>query len=84
MKAKMITRIHPSSLGELLLGIGLVVVQLCAWPIQSKPEMVPDHSPEFAKIQKWKVSSQAVREGYQESSGTSHLNESPYVTFNQS
>jgi len=84
MKTKMITRIRPSSLGELLLGIGLVVVQLCVWPMQIKRETVSGHSPEFARIQKWKVSSQATREGYQESSGTSHLNESPYVTFNQS
>jgi hypothetical protein len=52
--------------------------------MQIKRETVSGHSPEFARIQKWKVSSQATREGYQESSGTSHLNESPYVTFNQS
>ena len=52
--------------------------------MQSKRETVSDHSPEFAKIQKWKVSSQATRKGYQESSGTSHLKEIPYVTFNQS
>jgi len=84
MKTTMITRTHPSGLGELLLGIGLVVVQLCALPMQSKRQTVSDHSPEFARTQKWKVSSQATREGYQESSGTSHLNESPYVTFNQS
>jgi hypothetical protein len=84
MKTKMITRTHPSGLGELLLGIGLVVVQLCTSPMQNQRETVSDHSPEFANIQKWKVSSQAARKGYQESSGTSHLKGSPYVTFNQS
>ena len=80
----MITRIHPRSLGELLLGIGLVVVQLCAWPMQIKRETFLDHSQEFDKIQKWRVSSQATRKGYQESSGTSHLKAISYVTFNQS
>ena len=84
MKTKMITRIRPSSLGELLLGIGLVVVQLCALPMQSKRQTVSDHSPEIANIHKWNVSSQVTRKGYQESSGTSHLKGSPYVTFNQS
>jgi hypothetical protein len=52
--------------------------------MQGKPETVSERSPEFAKMQKLKVSSQATPKRYQESSGTSHLKGSPYVTFNQS
>jgi len=52
--------------------------------MQSKRETVSGHSPELAKIQTWKVSGQITRKGYQECSGTSHLKEIPYVTFNQS
>jgi hypothetical protein len=84
MKTKLITRIHPSSLGELLLGIALVVAQLFAWPMQTTRVTPSDHTPEFAKIQNWKVSSQAISKGYQESSRKSHLKGSSYVTLNQS
>jgi hypothetical protein len=64
---------NQSSCWELILGIGLLVVQLCTWPTEISPAALRDSTPDILEFPQGSVFSKPPAQHYYDSSAASRL-----------
>lgn len=77
-------RITQSSRWELILGIGLVVVQLCAWPTENTRSTLQDNIPDVLKIEQGHASQRRPQQSYPDSTAASRLLTASFSTVKES